>query len=93
MTTSTVTVVLPKLLEPAVGKTRLQVSGGTIVEVLEAAFDALPGLRHHLQLDSGQLRPHLLCLVNDQLVDRSEHLSRLLADGDELLIHQAISGG
>lgn len=89
----TVTLQLPRVLEPAVGRLRMRVQGHTIVEALECAFAEVPALRHHLHGESGALRPHILCIVNDRHVERSAHATLPLAAGDEILIHQAISGG
>jgi sulfur carrier protein ThiS len=50
-------------------------------------------LRRHLTLETGELRPHVLCLVNGTCLDRAGWREAPLEDGDEILIHQAISGG
>ncbi len=84
---------LPSVLKMAVGTDRLRVSGSTLPEALESAYEALPQLRHHLTQDSGELRPHILCIVNGESVLREEIADTKLADGDEVWIHQAISGG
>jgi len=83
----------PAVLKMVVERDRLRVRGGTLPEALEAAYEALPNLRHHLAQDSGELRPHVLCVVNGEAVPREEVAGRKLQDGDEILIHQAISGG
>ena len=70
-----------------------QVTERNAREVLEAAFAEVPVLRHHLTLPTGELRPHILCLVNGESLPRAEAPGRALADGDEVEIHQAISGG
>jgi sulfur carrier protein ThiS len=88
-----VVVRLPSVLRVAVGAERVKVKGDTVSEALEAAFAALPNLRQHLLQKNGSLRPHVLCLVNDQVVPRGGLSKRALVDGDEVLIHQAISGG
>ena len=49
--------------------------------------------RHLIDAKSGQLRPHVLCVVNGAALLREEVADARLADGDEILIHQAISGG
>ena len=67
--------------------------GRTVPEALESAFEALPQLRYHLMLETGGLRPHVLCLVNGRAVPREDVGTTTLSDGDELEIHQAISGG
>ena len=84
---------LPAVLTVAVGTDRLRIRGRTLPEALEAAYDKLPLLRHHLTLESGGLRPHVLCLVNGESVLREEVATTKLAQGDEIWIHQAISGG
>ncbi len=84
---------LPSVLKVAVGTDRIHVSGTTLLEALEKAFEAHPNLRYHLTQDTGELRPHVLCLVNGENVPRDELASTPLQEGDEILIHQAISGG
>ena len=89
----TVTLRLPSVLKVAVGADRVRVAGRTVGEALDAACDALPNLRQHILLENGELRPHVLCLVNGECLLRHGYAQRPLADGDEILIHQAISGG
>ena len=84
---------LPSVLKMVVGRDRVQVRGRTLPEALAHAYDQLPRLRHHLTLDDGELRPHVLCIVNGESVLRDEVATTALADGDEIWIHQAISGG
>jgi molybdopterin converting factor small subunit len=88
-----ITLRLPTVLKTAVGADRIRVSGRTVGEALDAACDAYPNLRHHILQESGELRPHVLCLVNGENLLRDGFADRALADGDEILIHQAISGG
>jgi sulfur carrier protein ThiS len=84
---------LPAVLKVMVGRDRLRVRGRSLPEALEAAYAELPQLRYHLTLESGDLRPHVLCIVNGESVPRDEIAATTLADGDEIWIHQAISGG
>lgn len=84
---------LPSVLKVMVGTDRVSVRGRTLPEALEAAFGELPRLRYHLMLESGELRPHVLCIVNGEAVPRDEVAATRLAEGDEVWIHQAISGG
>jgi sulfur carrier protein ThiS len=84
---------LPSVLKVVVGKERVQVRGRTLPEALEAAYAELPQLRYHLTLDAGGLRPHVLCILNGESVDRDAVATTKLAEGDEIWIHQAISGG
>ena len=83
----------PAVLKMVVGTDRVRVRGRTIHEALDAAYAKLPQLRHPLTLESGGLRPHVLCILNGESVLREEVAATQLADGDEILIHQAISGG
>jgi len=88
-----VTLRLPSVLKVAVGADRVDVSAGTVGEALDAACEALPNLRQHLLSANGELRPHVLCLVNGRNLLRDGYADHVLEDGDEILIHQAISGG
>ena len=84
---------LPSILRVVAGWKRLELRGSTIGEVLEAAFTRTPVLRHHMMQESGELRPHVLCVLNDTPVPRGQVRGTALREGDEILIHQAISGG
>jgi sulfur carrier protein ThiS len=84
---------LPSVLHAVAGWRRLELTAPTIGAALEAAFRKTPVLRHHLTLDSGALRPHVLCVLNGDVLPRDAVLSTELGDGDAILIHQAISGG
>ena len=88
-----VTLRLPSVLESAVGASRVVVTGRTVGEALAAACDALPNLRPHILLADGELRPHVLCLLNGESLPREGLADQPLRDGDEIQIHQAISGG
>ena len=84
---------LPAVLKVVVGKDRIRLRGRTLREALDAAYAELPRLRHHIALESGDLRPHVLCILNGESVPREELAETELAEGDEIWIHQAISGG
>ena len=88
-----VTLRLPSVLKVAVGADRAVVDGRTVGEALDAACTALPRLRQHILLPGGALRPHVLCLVNGECLRRDVFAARAVEDGDEIVIHQAISGG
>jgi sulfur carrier protein ThiS len=90
---ATVKLHLPAVLEMVVGTDRIDVRGNTIPEALRSAFDQHPQLERHLLLESGDLRPHILCVVNGECLLRGEVARFELEEGDEILIHQAISGG
>ena len=84
---------LPAVLKVIAGTDRLSLRGSTVAELLEAAFEEVPVLRPHLTLETGRLRPHVLCLVNGESLPREGAEGATLASGDEVWIHQAISGG
>lgn len=83
---------LPGLLAQAVGAKRVDVEGRTLAEALEA-LRAHPRLGPQLFEESGALRPHVLCFLNDVNTRWLDDLSAPLEDGDELNILQAVSGG
>ena len=84
---------LPTVLQIAAGKKSIAARGRTIADALRSAFEQVPQLERHLLLSSGELRPHILCVVNGTCLLRDEVGDFALSDGDEILIHQAISGG
>ena len=94
MTTApSVTLVLPSVVAMVVDTKRIATRGNTVVSALRSAFEQFPQLERHLMTESGKIRPHVLCVVNGSVVPREKAPDFRLEDGDELLIHQAISGG
>jgi molybdopterin converting factor small subunit len=89
---ATTTVCLPRVLEPAVGAVReVTVSGVTVQEALADLCAQYPTLEVHLFDEQGWLRRHVLCVHNGRATRLTE--PEPLADGDELAILPAISGG
>lgn len=84
------TVRLSRVLMPIVGEQlEYEIDGETVGEVIERLLTELPALRLHLFDQTGELRPHVLCFVDDEAVrleDRSIPAHRL-----EFL--HAVSGG
>lgn len=84
------TVRLSRLLTPVVGdQLEYEVEGDTVGDVIDRLLAELPGLRIHLFDQSGHLRPHVLCFVDDEVVtleDRS-------IPADRLEFLHAVSGG
>lgn len=89
----TVSLRLPSVLRVAVGVDHMRVEGRTVGEALDAACVEHTRLAHHILQPNGDLRPHVLCLLNGRSLPRDDFRDHALSDGDELLIHQAISGG
>ena len=88
-----VTIALPSMLAGVLGGVRrIEATGDTWPTALEDAFRKLPGLRVHVYDESGALRRHVLCFVNDVNTRFGDAPVRL-RDGDRILIMQAVSGG
>ena len=70
-----------------------QVAPGALRDALEAALRAAPALAHYVFDDQRAVRKHVAVFVNRQLVQDRAVLSQALADGDRVLVVQALSGG
>lgn len=64
--------------------------GSTVAEVLEDLDRRHPGLRFRMVDEHGQLRKHMRVFVNREIV---RDLDVAVADDDEFVIMQALSGG
>jgi len=88
------TLEVPRLLRDCTGG-RARV--GLDADRLDAAYETIrkqwPLLATHVFTETGELRPHVLVLHNDQLVSRASPSDMPLAAGDRLTIVQAVSGG
>ena len=87
------TVELPSLLRDVLHKDVLSVEGQTLEDALEDAYDQLPGLRVHVCDETGKLRQHVLCFLNDANTRGLEYAKQPINDGDTITILQAVSGG
>lgn len=86
------TVRLPRLLETATGgKRQVEVSGGTVAEVLADLCRQQPGLRQHLMDESGSVRTHVVLITGGY--DRTRQLDTPVEPGEEVTVLQAVSGG
>lgn len=89
-----VTLELPALLGSVLGGVQaLIVEGDTIQGALEDAFQQVPALRVRLCDESGKLRPHVLCFLNEVNTRWLENMDHRVKDGDCITILQAVSGG
>jgi molybdopterin converting factor small subunit len=68
----------------------VDVDGTTVAEVFAALDRRYPGLRFRVVDERGALRRHMKVFVNEESV---RDLGTALADGDEVTIMQALSGG
>jgi hypothetical protein len=64
--------------------------GGTVGEVLAAAFAEHPGLQHYILDDQGRLRKHVIVFVDNA---RTRALATPVDDASEIYVLQALSGG
>jgi sulfur-carrier protein len=88
-----VTIALPSLLAGVIdGRQTLMVDAETFAGALEQAFRQAPVLRGHVCDESGRLRPHVLCFLND-VNSRWLDDNQPVRDGDCITILQAVSGG
>ncbi len=70
-----------------------EVDGDTLRQVLEAYFERNPRARGYVLDDQGAVRRHVAIFVNRQLIADRSALSDSVADGDEVFVMQALSGG
>ena len=72
------------------GATRVQAAGRTVDDVLSDLDRRYPGLRFRVVDEQDRIRRHMRVFVGQ---DETRSVARPLADGDELLIFGALSGG
>jgi molybdopterin converting factor small subunit len=77
------------------GRSRVDVetSGGTLGDALEALFAAHPGIRDRVLTEQGEIRQHVNVFVGNSEARSTGGLPTPLADGMEVSIIPAISGG
>ena len=92
---SVVVVVPPLLREHAGGRGEVELAQvpATVGEALEALFAAHPGLRDRIVGESGRVREHINVFVEGESIRHTGELATPLADGAEVTILPAISGG
>ena len=71
----------------------VRVEGGTAREAVDALILAHPSLRQFVLDDARRLRQHVNIYVNNELIHDRHNLSDPVADGDQLHILPAVSGG
>lgn len=74
------------------GQPCVAVRAGSVAGAVNRLLEAYPALEPHL-LDAGGLRPHLKLFLNGTEVDDRAADEVVLADGDEVVVLQAVSGG
>lgn len=71
-------------------RTRVEATGATVAEVMADLDRQFPGIAFRVIDEQRRLRTHMKIFVNDESV---RELTTPVAEGDELTIMQALSGG
>jgi molybdopterin converting factor small subunit len=71
----------------------VETSGGTLKDALEALFAAYPGIRDRVLTERGEIREHVNVFVGKSEARSTGGLAATLANGMEISIIPAISGG
>jgi hypothetical protein len=80
-------------LERHLAAAPVHVSGTTVREVLDAAFEQNPRLRGYVLDDQGRLRRHVVIFIDGKMVEDRRGLTDAVGSESELLVMQALSGG
>jgi len=72
------------------GASRLQAAGATLDQVLDHLDARYPGLKFRVVDEQDRVRRHMRVFLNGQA---ARDITARLADGDEVLIFGALSGG
>jgi sulfur-carrier protein len=71
----------------------VEVSGSTLGAVLDDLAARLPQLERRLRDERGELRPHVLMFVNGVSVRTGAVMDTPVAEGAEVFVAPAVSGG
>jgi molybdopterin synthase sulfur carrier subunit len=77
------------------GHSRVEIdpAHGVLRDVLQALWSRYPGLRDRLANEQGEIREHINIFIGNEDVRYLEGLATPIADGAEITIVPAISGG
>jgi molybdopterin converting factor small subunit len=77
------------------GRSRIEVEspGKTLGDVLAALFALYPGIRDRVLTEQGTIREHVNLFVGNENARSGDGLATPVADGGEIWIIPAISGG
>ena len=87
---------IPGPLRPLTGgrsRVDLETSGATLGDALEALFAAHPAIRDRVLTEQGEVRQHVNVFVGESEARSTGGLATLVAEGVEISIIPAISGG
>jgi molybdopterin synthase sulfur carrier subunit len=68
-------------------------SGGTVYHALTALCAVYPGVRDRVLTEQGQVRQHINIFIGNEDVRYTGGLATTVADGSEISIVPAVSGG
>jgi sulfur-carrier protein len=88
-----VVVVFTENIQRHVACPAARVSGATVGEVLDRVFEGNERARGYVLDDRGVLRKHMVVFVNGKPIFDRDTLSDAVADGSEVYVMQALSGG
>jgi molybdopterin synthase sulfur carrier subunit len=91
-----VTIEVAGVLTEFTGGARTIPVGGqprTVADALALLWSRHPALRDRVVTERGQIRPHVALFVNADHIRHRHDVETPLADGDEITILPAISGG
>ena len=91
-----VTVAIPGALRPLTGgraRVALEGSPATVDQALDALCRAFPGVRDRILTEQGELRPQVNVFVGMDSIRHTGGLGTAVADGTEIAIIPAVSGG
>jgi molybdopterin synthase sulfur carrier subunit len=80
-------------LERHVECPRKSVAAATVAEALAQVFRENPRLQSYVLDDQGEVRKHVAVFVDGRLIADRTRMSDPVADGSEIFVMQALSGG
>ena len=75
------------------GQVQVETAGGALRDALEGLLAAHPGIRDRILTEQGQIREHVNVFVGNTVARFAGGLATPIADGVEIAIIPAISGG
>ena len=89
-----VSVRLPGYLQQfAGGDEQIKADGETVREVLESVRRRRPGITARVLTEQGEIRQHINVFVGERNCRFEQGLDTRVADGEEILVLAAVSGG
>lgn len=83
-------VIVPDVLHSYTGAREIEVSGNTLIELLDQLEDRYPGIRFRIVNELNAIRPNIKFFINRV---ETRDLDTSLVESDEVFIMQALSGG